>query len=199
VLLPDGTVLVVNGAARGAADTSRDSVLVAEVFDPEAETWSVVGSQNRPRHYHSVALLAPDGRVMVAGNTWEFNPGNQVDDRTVEVFSPAYLFRGPRPSITQAPGQVGYAVDFEIETPEAQAIESVMLIRQASVTHTNNMDQRAVGLAIVQKDPRWPTVLKVHSPPNATIAPPGYYLLFIVAGRLLSDRIPSEGRFIRIG
>jgi hypothetical protein len=199
MLLPDGTVLVVNGAARGASDTSGNSVLMAEVFDPETETWSAVGSQSRPRHYHSVGLLVPDGRVVVAGNTWEFNPGNQVDDKTVEVFSPAYLFRGPRPSITQAPGQVGYAVDFEIETPEAQAIESVMLIRQTSVTHTNNMDQRAVGLAIVQKDPKRPTVLKVKSPPNATTAPPGYYLLFIVAGQALSDRIPSVGKFIRIG
>jgi hypothetical protein len=31
-------------------------------------------------------------------------------------------------------------------------------------------------------------------PPNGNLAPPGYYLLFVVD----HDRIPSEGRWIRL-
>ena len=43
VLLPDGTVLFVNGAAVGKADHSDVSVLFAELFDPGTETFGSRG------------------------------------------------------------------------------------------------------------------------------------------------------------
>jgi len=52
--------------------------------------------------YHSTALLLPDGRVLSAGQ----------DDGSLatygEIFSPPYLFKGPRPTITGAPSTTGY-------------------------------------------------------------------------------------------
>ena len=191
VLLPDETVLVVNGAGRGAADKSFDPVYQAEVFDTRTETWRLGATINRARLYHSTAVLLADGRVAIAGNTYTFNPGNEIEDRTVELYSPPYLFRGPRPEITAAPEIVPYGQDLRVATPNADAIESVSLLRAGSVTHTNNMDQRHVILPIKRRE-RGAVV--VGAPPKGTIAPPGPYMLFLLS----RDRIPSKGRFVHV-
>lgn len=53
------------------------------------------------------------------------------------------------------------------------------------------MSQRFVECSIVGSGP---TSIDVQAPPDGHIAPPGYYLLFIVTG----GRVPSEGRWIRL-
>ena len=204
ILLPDGTVLVVNGAVRGHADTSEDSVKTPELFDPATNTWQTLAPAKHSRHYHSVGIFLPDARVLVSGNTRPWNPGNPIDNKTIEIFSPPYLFRGPQPLITWAPERVGYDDDLVIATPAAgypdkdgeaanpNWIMSVALIRSSSVTHSNNMDQRFVELAIVRRDT---SSLTVKSPADGTVAPPGYYMVFI----LNRNGVPSKGRFVRIG
>ena len=44
-------------------------------------------------------------------------PANRPVDshRTGQIFSPPYLFRGPRPRITSAPEAVGYRDTFTVE------------------------------------------------------------------------------------
>jgi len=190
-LLPDGSVLVANGAARGQADHSHDPVLDVELFDSATETWSALAPINRPRLYHSTALLLPDARVLISGNTRHWNPANEIEDATLEIYSPPYLFRGPRPSISQAPAEISYNTDFEVLSPDAGAIQSVVLMRPGSVTHTNNMDQRHLGLSIVR---RLADRLVVRAPRDGTWAPPGFYMLFVLNG----DRVPSTGRFLRL-
>jgi hypothetical protein len=64
-------------------------------------------------------------------------------------------------------------------------------MRAGSVTHTNNMDQRYVGLTIVRRDAGR---LTVKAPQDGTYAPPGHYLLFIVD----DDRVPSVASMVRI-
>ena len=64
--------------------------------------------------YHSVALLLPDGRVVTAsGNpaqgtqvAWE--PPDPHEELHMEIFSPPYLARGPRPTIDAAPTEWRY-------------------------------------------------------------------------------------------
>lgn len=191
VLLPDETVLVVNGAGRGAADKSYDAVFPAEIFDTRTETWSTAARINRPRLYHSTAALLPDGRVLIAGNTYTYNPGNEIEDRTAEVYSPPYLSRGARPEITSAPTIVAYGQEFRVGTPSPDTITSVALMRPCSVTHTNDMSQRHLILPIVRREAG---ALIVGAPPNGTIAPPGPYMLFL----LNSERVPSRGRFLQV-
>jgi hypothetical protein len=191
VLLPDQTVLVVNGAGSGAADHSHDPVKQTELFDTRTETWKTMAPINRERMYHSSAILLPNGRVLIAGNTEHWNPENPVEDKTVEVFTPPYLQRGPRPRIAEAPSQLAYGQQFEIRSPEAERIRSVALMRASSVTHTNNMDQRYIGLAIER---RASDRLTVRSPEDGTYAPPGHYLLFI----LDDGRVPSVASIVRI-
>lgn len=192
VLLADGTVLVVNGAGRGEADHSHDAAMEAELFDPATEKWRPLARINRERLYHSSALLLPDGRVIIAGHSEHWNPDKPVEEKTIELFSPPYLFKGVRPTIHAAPSAVRYATDFTIDTPEAEQIKWVALVRAGSTTHTNNMDQRYVGLAIQS---RQAGRLNVRAPQNGTVAPPGVYMLFIVS----QTGVPAVARLVQLG
>lgn len=192
VLLPDGTVAVVGGSSTGMADHGVDPVLAVELFDPESEQWTNVCPARVPRGYHATALLLPDARVLVMGKDGIFNdePYNYAEHR-VEIFSPPYLFNGPRPTITVAPQQVPYDTAFDISTPEADDIASVALLRAGAATHSFNMDQRHVGLTF---DARNSTLLTVISPPDRNIAPPGFYMLFIIN----TAGVPAVSTFLQL-
>jgi len=78
-------------------------------------------------------------------------------------------------------------------TPTSIAITKVCLIRLGSVTHGFDQDQRYVPLTITDA-PKG--TVAVVAPANANIAPPGYYMLFILeaAGR------PCElAAYVRVG
>jgi hypothetical protein len=186
VLLPDGNVLFCAGID-GYKWGPNTPTLAAELFDPEAESWTVMASASVVRQYHSISLLLPDGRVLNTGGVG--GPGNIM---SMEVYSPAYLHRGPRPRITANPPTVGYGVDFTISSPDSCRIDRVALVRMGSITHHTNTDQRFVPLAFHRVGG---CDLRVTAPANAYLAPPGYFLLFV-----LDDcGVPSLGRSVRIG
>ncbi|MCH7701097.1 MAG: DUF1929 domain-containing protein [Planctomycetes bacterium] len=87
------------------------------------------------------------------------------------------MFRGARPEITSVPDSLSFAGTFTIETPQADEIESVVLIRLTAVTHMVNFSQRYVGLDYTVDNSN---ELTATAPPNGRFAPPGYYMLFIV-------------------
>jgi hypothetical protein len=192
VLLPDGTVLVTNGSSTGVADSGINPVLRAEVYDPASDTWTSMCSMRVPRLYHSTALLLPDGRVLTAGKDEVYNPDPfKYPERRIEVFSPPYLFRGPRPSITTAPAEIAYGAPFDVETLDSPSVSAAALVRPGAVTHSFNTSQRYVGLRILQRPSRG---LTLQAPPDPYVAPPGYYLLFLLNG----VGVPSVGQFIRL-
>lgn len=176
-LLPDGRVLVVGGHA-----ANESPILQAEIFDPVSETWTLVATMQRPRVYHSTAVLLPDGRVLAAGSNGEY---------TAEVYNPPYLFQGPRPQISSAPGAVSYGGSFQVPTPDAQDIARVVLIRPMAVTHSVDTEQRYLELEFGAAA----GLLTVNAPPNPNLAPPGYYMLYVVN----SAGVPSAATFIRLG
>ena len=178
VLLPDGKVLVIGGNSLGQ---EMNPVFQAEIFDPESQTWTAVASMQRPRVYHSTAVLLPDGRVVAAGSDGE---------PTAEVYSPPYLFQGLRPQISFAPEAICYGNNFKISTTDAQDIAKVVLIKPAAVTHSVNMEQRYLELNFQAGA----NSLTAQVPANRNLAPPGYYMLFIVD----SDGVPSEAMFARL-
>ncbi len=113
----------------------------------------------------------------------------------MEIYKPAYLFNasgGPatRPSITAAPSVIGYGGSFQVSTPNAANIASVALIRNGANTHAFDMDQRMVSLAFTKGT----GTLTVTAPPSANIAPPGYYMLFIVD----ANGVPSVAPFVQV-
>ena len=74
------------------------------MWSPATEQWTTLASNQVPRYYHSTAVLLPDGRVVIGGG-WGYG-GLTPDGKqhSYEIFSPPYLFKGPRPTITSAPG-----------------------------------------------------------------------------------------------
>jgi hypothetical protein len=177
VLLADGTVLISGGAGWGAADHSHDPVLDCEIFDPTTETFRTDAQINRQRMYHASAVLLPSGRVALAGNTEHWNPGNPVEDTTVEVYTPDYLLRGPQPRLTAAPAGVAYGDVADLQTPDAARIDRVALVRCSTVTHSSNMDQRWIGLLI---EARLADRLRVRIPFERPLCPPGRYMFFLL-------------------
>jgi hypothetical protein len=186
VLLPDGQVLVCSGIRHFKWDADPGYVYEAELFDPQSESWTLAAPMAVGRQYHSVSLLLADGRVLNVGSQSAI-----VREMRMEVYSPPYLFRGPRPRITSAPVTADYDEDFVIESPDSCRIDRIAFIRPTSVTHHTNTDQRYLTLKW-QRDGH--CGLRITAPPNARLAPPGYYLLFI-----LDDcGVPSVGKFIQL-
>jgi Domain of unknown function (DUF1929)/Glyoxal oxidase N-terminus/Kelch motif len=194
VLLPDGKVLAVGGSAIGRADDGSAPVLTPEVYSPSENTWTKLCPMRVPRGYHSIALLLPDARVLVAGKDGLFNaPPYQYPEQRVEIFSPPYLFAGTRPTITSAPTVIGYTQSFTVGvgTVPTSAIGRVALLRLGATTHGVNMDQRNVGVRIAT---RGATTLTLTAPPNGNVAPPGYYMLFL----LTTNGVPSVSAIVRL-
>jgi hypothetical protein len=98
-LLPDGTVLATGGGVTTDAVGVNGAVSHAELWSPVTEAWTTMASMQKPRLYHSTALLLPDGRVLAAGGG-RFNGVNEPTDQlSSETYSPPYLLKGARPTI----------------------------------------------------------------------------------------------------
>ncbi len=102
-------------------------------------------------------------------------------------------FDGLRPTITgpPAPLTINYGGTFTVDTPDPAAITEVVLLRAGAVTHGFNMSQRGIQLVIAGIGPG---TLTVEEPPQPNLAPPGWYLMFV----LNSSRVPSTGVWVRV-
>jgi len=183
-VLPDGNVLAVGGSTNSNVYDSAGTVKTAEMFDATAETWRTLATMQEPRHYHSTSLLLPDGRVLVAGGG-RFGP----DFPSAELYSPPYLFKGARPSVTSVPGTIQYNTHVSVSTPDGARIAKVSLIRLGSVTHAFDENQRYVELVFA------PIAggLDVTVPAGQNIILPGHYMLFLVD----TNGVPSVGKIVR--
>jgi hypothetical protein len=187
VILADGTVLAVGGT-RSADDlgdgSSTGAVYEGEIWNPDTEQWTLTPRMTNDRMYHSAALLLPDGRVLTAG-------GENLGRKNAEIYSPPYLFKGARPTITSVPATVGYGAGFSIGvTTDGSAITSVALIDLAAVTHAFDHNQRYVPLTFNQAG----NTVTATAPPNGNYAPPGYYMLVVKD----SKGVPSVAKFVRV-
>ena len=195
-LLADGSVFVNGGNSSGTNFDDTTSVFESEIWNPETGEWQVTAKAQKPRNYHAVSLLLPDGRVWTAGGG---GCGScSVNHFDAEIYSPPYLFRGDgsgllaeRPLITEVPSTLAYAETFTLTSPQAETIQKVALVGLGSVTHAFNMNQRYVPLTVVAQEDLG---LTVRGPDNANLAPPGYYLLFALS----DEGTPSYGKMVRV-
>jgi hypothetical protein len=202
-LLPNGQVLVTNGTQHGGdPDASYEApgqaVLPAEIWDPATGVWTVMNSSPEARTYHSNALLLPDGRVLVNGGGQGgggIQPNGALgvpDHPNADLFSPPYLFQGARPALTSAPKTLLYGKSFQVLSSDATSIRKVSLVRLGATTHAFNQNQRFQWLSVKQVSPN---ALMISAPASANLAPPGYYMLFL----LNANGVPSQGQIVRVG
>lgn len=73
VPLPDGTIMIMNGALHGTAGfgLAEDPNLTALLYDPTesiGSRFTILNTTIVARMYHSEATLLPDGRVLISGS-----------------------------------------------------------------------------------------------------------------------------------
>jgi hypothetical protein len=194
VLLPDRTVFVTGGSLK--QEDQPLARLQSEIYDPATDMWTLTAACSVPRLYHSTALLLPDGRVVTAGGNpeggthvqWDQDPEEEM---RLEIFSPPYLFQGPRPSITAATEEWAYGQTFEIHSPEAGTLRWAHLIANGVTTHSFDSSQRLIDLEITAQGNG---IVQVKVTDNPNLAPPGWYMLFIVN----NAGVPSIARWVHL-
>jgi hypothetical protein len=186
-LLPDRTVLVNGGAMM--EESAADAAFAAEIYRPDAAgpgTWTMAAPSRVPRLYHSIALLMPDGKVVTAGS----NPQRLTEELRIEVYWPPYLFAGSRPTCRPRQVEAAYGATVTADVPGAAAISSACLVRPGATTHSADVEQRLVDVPFRLTGP---DEVSLQLPASGALAPPGWYLLFVVdAG------VPSEASWIHL-
>ncbi|KAI9084757.1 hypothetical protein K1719_033163 [Acacia pycnantha] len=201
LLLPTGDVIIINGAGLGTAgwENGRKPVLCPVIYRPSEQNsrlrFRVMSAAPRARLYHSSALLLPDGRVLVGGSNphvnYSFSGVEFPTELSLEAFSPPYSspeFSPVRPTIlyTTCNNGLGYMVlchiRFRVSHYVSASEVSVRLVAPSFTTHSFAMNQRVVVLKLVVVarigwDTYYTTVVGPSSP---QIAPPGFYLMFLV-------------------
>jgi len=225
-LLPDGKVLVTGGTdCDGYNNVSCGSIQTPELWDPEhPDSWITMNATTNmePRVYHSIAMLMPDGRVMVGGGGLPAAKGEIVGTafcdgtsplntpeacrrfghNSVEFFSPPYLYDASgqpaiRPAIASAPESIAYGQQFSINVGNVSPaeIKEVVLVRLPSVTHTFDQDQRRVTLGGPVSTNG--SDITVNAPANGKECPPGPYMMFLISNN--GRKTPSIAKIVRVG
>jgi len=204
-ILPDGTVLVTGGTRSGGASALENfnnldpgqTVHIAELWQPDSGRWTQLAAEAVDRCYHSTAVLLPDATVLSAGGGEFFlvegamEENDPVDShRDAQIFSPPYLFKGPRPVISSAPDAVSYGETFHVETAQPTGIGKVTWIRLSSVTHSFNTGQRFSSLAFQPSAGG----LDVTAPVSANACPPGHYMMFLLS----RSGVPSVAKIMQV-
>ncbi|KZW01402.1 hypothetical protein EXIGLDRAFT_603030 [Exidia glandulosa HHB12029] len=211
VLMPDGKVLIVNGARTGysgygnvrgqvGVSNADNPVQLPVLYDPAARvgtrfTSAGLPGSRIPRMYHSVASVLPSGAIVIAGS----NPNNDVvtnvkfsTEYRLEILFPPYITMS-RPVFVGLPARAtwGQIVSLVVRLPPGTTQVQAALMDFGYSTHALHMNQRHVFLHAVQSSN---TTLLITMPPNPTIFPPGPAWLF-----LLANGVPSEGQQLLIG
>lgn len=214
LLLPQGDVIIINGAGSGSAgwDLARDPVLSPVIYhtdNPPESRFKAQRPAKIPRMYHSSAILLRDGRVVVGGSnphrTYNFSNVLYPTELSLEAFSPPYLDPSRdkiRPTITNPDSgfkiQYGKVLEVKFSVTELTNPGSikVTMLRPPFNTHSFSMSQRLLVLTNtkrVKAKGRAEYQISVMTPGSANIAPPGFYMLYVV-----NQGVPSNGTWIQI-
>jgi hypothetical protein len=222
VLLPDGEVFVTNGADRDevVGPGGGTPVMTTELIDPTVGTVQAGPSlaASHGRTYHNTAVLLPDGRVLIGGHapinafyTFQTDTGraaglsDQEADSTFQIYSPPYLsFRAAngkvlaRPTILSSDATAKWGSVLHVSTTDAGQIGKVVLVRNPSITHLTDADQRSVELRVLSVSGRQLSV----AVPRSSVLPPGPYMLFVERSVRVGGHtryVPSVARSVRVG
>jgi hypothetical protein len=204
VLLPDGGKAEIGGGVGTRTDPGgttpgqyafNDNERQMELFDPSTKTWRLGPAQAEGRAYHSTAVLLPDARVISAGDNFNGTLGGTdgTTSDTAEIYSPPYLFlKGKRPKIKKAPAKTIWNDSFGIKT-KSKKVTRAVLMAPGATTHGYDTNERYVQLRVLKRIKG--KGINVKAPANANIAPPGYYMLFLINRK----GKPSVARWVQLG
>ncbi|OMO75312.1 hypothetical protein COLO4_26181 [Corchorus olitorius] len=213
IMLPNGNVLLINGAGSGTAgwESGRNPVLSPVLYRPDNKIGSRFETQNPttiPRLYHSTATLLRDGRVLVGGSNphafYNFTGVLFPTELSLEAFSPDYLdakFNNLRPTVVapKSTSVIRYGkkltVQVTIPVRVVQNLVSVNLVSPVFTTHSFSMNQRLLALGNDKVTALGKAMynIDVTTPRSSNLAPGGYYLLFVV-----HQDIPSQGIWVKL-
>jgi len=192
VVLPNGEVLVIGGNTSGIQFSDSGTVLEPELWNPQTEQWRQLAFHDKPRNYHSVALLLKDARVLAAGGGLCGNC--QTNHQNGEIYSPPYLFNpngtpAQRPAITD--GTANAMPGDTVSITGSDDIVKFNMLRLVAITHHHTTDQRFVPIDSVKvATGQYDLTLNA----NANVLLPGYYWIF----GLNQDGVPTEGHTVQV-
>ncbi|TYH04204.1 hypothetical protein ES288_A09G280100v1 [Gossypium darwinii] len=221
IVLPNGNILLINGASSGTAgcvrdvtgwEQGRDPVLSPVLYQPDNNIGSRFELQNPttiPHMYHSTAALLRDGRVLVGGSNphafYNFTGVLFSTELSLEAFSPAYLdskFNELRPTIIAPKSMSGiryqkkYTIEVVLNNDKVdESSVSVTMFAPAFNMHSFSMNQRLLVLEnekVTVVDNSMYNV-EATTPRSRNITPSGFYLLFMV-----HQDISSQGIWVRL-
>ncbi|KAH9480911.1 Aldehyde oxidase GLOX [Psilocybe cubensis] len=209
ILMPNGQVLIVNGAMSGyaaiaaVADPVNGSnadhpALTPSLYNPNAPLGKRISNAglpttNIPRMYHSVASLTPSGNVLLAGS----NPNAEVVNDTVKFpteFRVQYLnppfMSVARPTLSNVPTKIGFNEKFTVDISIPKNLKATNI--QGFSSHAFHVGQKLVFMdATLSKNKK---SLTITSPPNNRIFSPGPGFIFVTI-----DDVTSEGSRLMVG
>jgi hypothetical protein len=191
VLLPNGNVFETGGALINREDPVYEASMIntaaLEAGEPASKVYTSMATDPVFRGYHSQSFLLPDGRIMAIGN----NPGDGSFSLQISVYTPPYLFDGPRPQIKSVKSQSNWKYGGNYSITTNTPIKTAELIRPAAVTHQSDPNQRFVTLPISGSG----NTVSLSLTSNHNIAPPGWYMLFVTNG----NNVPSVAKWVHVG
>jgi hypothetical protein len=185
VNLPDGTMFQANGGSDNKiAAASQTTGLLTSLAGP----WQAMSPLPAGEHrlYHSLLFVLDDGRVVSVTS----NPtgGVAAQSKSFLVFSPPYLSKGARPSITTSPTEVAYGGTYSVGTTAAagRTVTRITVTTAPSATHSTDLNQRYLSLPLTNGAITFPT--------QPTIMPPGWYRIWAVD----DTNVPSVAKWVHI-
>ena len=192
LMLADGHAIMIGGNTSGVAFEDSGTIYSPEMWDPATDTWSELADMSKPRNYHSVALMLPDGRIFSAGGGLSYNEDTNHQD--AQIYSPPYLFDADgspavRPQIDSAPEIA--VPGRRVRVAASAGITRFTLVRMTGTTHAFSSDVRFLEVPFSDLG-GGEYDIDLHPNPNVIV--PGFWMLFA----LDAQGTPSIAKTLRI-
>ncbi|MFG2787017.1 galactose oxidase-like domain-containing protein [Streptomyces sp. NPDC048419] len=192
-VLPDDSVLVSGGSEdyRGRGDSN---ILQARLYHADTDKFERVADPLVGRNYHSGSILLPDGRVMFFGSDSLYadkantKPGKF--EQRIEIYTPPYLYRDSRPSLSGGPQTIARGGTGTFSSPQASVIKKARLIRPSASTHVTDVDQRSIALDFKTSGDK----VTVTVPKGKNLVQSGWYMLFVDD----DEGTPSKAQWVKV-